>query len=109
VRDYDVDNDGIVYDAEFISDNDTFFLPKSDILPPRECQLRHLKVPCPQNPIAVIEEEFGENWRTPIPGFKTYMIQRPSTAELRERAVRKAREARKAEDAAAAAAGTSQK
>lgn len=93
VRDYDIDSDDIVYDADFLDDSDTFFLHKSEILPVEPCKLRHLTVPCPRNAIAVIEDEFGENWRTPIKGFKTWMIKRPSTAELRNRAVAKARAA----------------
>ncbi len=54
VRDYDVDTDGIVYDADFLDDSDTFFLPLSDIIPTVPCKFRDLTVPCPRNSEAVI-------------------------------------------------------
>lgn len=79
VRDYNVDSDGIVYDADFLDDSDTFFLHHSQILPVVPCRLRHLTVPCPKDTEAVVVDEFGETWKTPIKGFKTWMIKRPTT------------------------------
>lgn len=82
VRAYHVDADGAVYDPSFVTDNDTPFVPLKDILPLTPCALRGRAMLCPRDPVATIVDEFGDSWRTPIKGFKTYMLQREATYKL---------------------------
>jgi hypothetical protein len=82
VRAYHVDPDGAVYDPYFVDDNDTPFVHVRDILPLTPCTLRGRTAMCPRDPIATIVDEFGDSWRTPIRGFKTYMLQREATYKL---------------------------
>jgi len=82
IREYEVDNDGTVYDQDFIEDNDTPYLPLDHFYPLSECTLRGLPMKCPKDSVTVIEDLFGDQWRVPMPGFKTYMLQREATYKL---------------------------
>jgi hypothetical protein len=82
IREYDVDPDGAIYDLDFVQDNDTPYLPLDVFLPLADCKLRGEAMKCPHDSVPVIEDLFGADWRVPMPGFKTWMLQRDNTYVL---------------------------
>ena len=47
---------------------------QSGIFPLRKCNFAGLQLRCPNDPVYVLEEEFGLDWCIPKRGFKTFDI-----------------------------------
>ncbi len=46
------------------------------VFPLARCKFEHLDLACPKDAEYVLREEFGDDWRIPKKGFKTFMIDR---------------------------------
>jgi len=91
VRDYDMDENRIIYDKDFVDLDDSYFLPVEDILPTVPCPFSGVVAQCPKNTLFVVEELYGPDWRVPKPGFKTTHMERPTPLQLYEKALERIR------------------
>ena len=81
-RDYDDHGDLGVYDDDFVADHDTGYFERSSIFPmcKNKCKLYGEPFCCPAKPRAVLVKEYGDDWETPKPGFKTSMLRQQQAA-----------------------------
>jgi len=91
VREYDIDENGMLYDQDFLNVDDTYIVPVEDILPTVPCMFSGVVAQCPRNSTHLVEELYGPNWRVPKPGFKTTHMARPTPVQLYQRAMERAK------------------
>jgi len=91
VREYDIDENGILYDKDFLNVDDTYVVPVEDVLPTVPCMFSGVAGQCPRNSTYIVEELYGPDWKTPKPGFKTTHMARPTPVQLYQRAMERAK------------------
>jgi hypothetical protein len=46
------------------------------VFPLKKCMFVDAMFSCPHDPEYVLRENFGDDWRVPKPGFKTWMLKK---------------------------------